>query len=203
MTSALAPIAPETLVYRQQFALHVLPKHPKLSIHYANRLRKRHPSLSALTPISCPKCENVSLHGRGSIRVVRQAIVKECNVCARVTSVPRPESRTRATFQSVRAAHRKSNFGLRVPPADTAAGNVNLEPLMSVEPLTADPQPQAAIEPKISVSIQSIPKGASNRRQRPKGGLQGMLQRNREREAREVQDKSTNSNSLNAFLQDL
>jgi hypothetical protein len=74
---------------------------------------------------------------------------------------------------------------------------------MSVEPLTADPQPQAAIEPKISVSIQSIPKGAANRRQRPKGGLQGMLQRNREREAREVQDKSTNSNSLNAFLQDL
>ncbi|ELU45385.1 hypothetical protein AG1IA_00583 [Rhizoctonia solani AG-1 IA] len=203
MTSASTPIAPETIAYRQQLALHVLPKSPKLSIHHANRIRKLHPSLPALTPISCSKCENVSLHGRGSIRVARQAIVKACNVCGSVTSVPRPESRTRATFQSVRAARRTSNFGRWVPPADSAAGSTDLGPLMPVEPLKVEPQPQAIIQPKISPGTQSTPKSTTNKRQKAKGGLQGMLQRNREREAREAQNKNAGSNSLSSFLQDL
>ncbi|KAH7343268.1 hypothetical protein B0J17DRAFT_713458 [Rhizoctonia solani] len=198
-------VAPETVAYRQQLALHVLPKHPRLSIHYANRLRKLHPTLPPLTPISCPTCENVSLHGRGSVRVVRQAIIKECYVCGAIHSVPRPESRTRGTFQSVRVARSKSNFGRHVPMADRA----DIEPLMPVGRLTAavqqDPQLRAITQSGDSADVRSVPKvpGGTNKRQKSKGSLQSMLQRNREREAREAQDKSANSASLSSFLQGL
>ncbi|KAJ1309180.1 hypothetical protein OPQ81_004849 [Rhizoctonia solani] len=157
-----ATVAPETIVYRQQLALHVLPNHPRLSIHYANRLRKLHPTLPPLTPISCPKCENVSLHGRGSVRVLRQAIIKECSVCGTASSVPRPESRTRGTFQSVRVARRKSNFSRHVPTTDRAAGNTNMEPLMPAEPMNVaaseDPHPQMTVQSMVPSDAQSVPK---------------------------------------------
>ncbi|CAE7154065.1 unnamed protein product [Rhizoctonia solani] len=203
------PVAPETIVYRQQLALHTLPKHPRLSTHYANRLRKLHPTLPPLTSLSCPKCENVSLHGRGSIRVGRQAIIKECYVCGAINSVPRPESRARGTFQSVRIARMKSNFGRQVPTTDRAVEKTIIQPLMPVEPLAAavhqEPLPPTIIQPNNPLDARTVPKtsGSSSRRQKSKNGLQSMLQRNREREAREAQNKNANSSNLSLFLQGL
>ncbi|CAE6450171.1 unnamed protein product [Rhizoctonia solani] len=111
---------------------------------------------------------------------------------------------------SVRVARRKSNLGRHVPTTDRAAGNVDIEPLMPVEHLTAaareDLQPQAITQSAGgSLDVRPLPKvpGGTNKRQKSKGGLQGMLQRNREREAREAQDKSANSSSLSSFLQGL
>ncbi|KDN47511.1 hypothetical protein RSAG8_03651, partial [Rhizoctonia solani AG-8 WAC10335] len=104
---------------------------------------------------------------------------------------------------------RKSNFGRQVPTTDRVVGDANIEPLMPVEPLAAatreESQPQVIIQSNDSSDVRPVPKavGSTNRRQKSKGGLQDMLQRNREREAREAQGKDAKSSNLSSFLQEL
>lgn len=186
-----------------QNALHVLPNHTALALHYAARSRKLNPSLPPLTPISCPRCENICIHGRGSVRVFRRALVKKCNVCGTLTSVPRPVSQTKGSFPSVRARRRLNSSrktphpdvsGEEIKDADSPLTSAPLPPALDRQPVPAQPRRPPNTQPKTEAS--------ANKRQKSKGGLQGMLQRNREREMRET-NKSANSASLTSFLQGL
>ncbi|KAF8605484.1 hypothetical protein BDV93DRAFT_521789 [Ceratobasidium sp. AG-I] len=196
--------APETAVYRQKLALHILPKHPALARYYASRSRKLNPSLPPLTPISCPQCENILLHGRGTVRVARQALVRDCYMCGSSSSVPRPPSQATNVFPSVRA--RVKSRGLRpILPRDEAvliAQEVKVSP--AVEPSAEDSSRQLPTPTSNPVQQpRPTPIRSNAKRTKAKSGLQGMLQRNRERETREAHGKSADSGGLASFLQGL
>lgn len=131
--------------------------------------------------------------------------LKQCNVCGTSISIPRPESRTRSSFQSVRARQKAKASRENFSESDKAVGAVNNPPTANVMPSARD-LPQGSTSnpsrPQHLAMGQTMSESSTNRKNKHKRGLQGMLQRNREREVREAQ-QATHSRGLASFLQGL
>ncbi|KAG8721175.1 hypothetical protein FRC08_015288 [Ceratobasidium sp. 394] len=116
-------------------------------------------------------------------------VLKECYMCGEMSSEPRPTSYATAAFPSVRARRYAASKVMvdqvqhEVKTAEAARTSTIQSPHPAPTPPAATQQP-------------------ATKRPKSKGGLQGMLQRNREREMRESQKESTNV-GLVSFLQGL
>lgn len=134
----------------------------------------------------------------------RQALVKDCYMCGSSSLVPRPPAQITNVFPSVRA--RVKSRGLRpIPPRDEVSINAQeAKDSPAVEPSGEDSTHQLSTPTSKPVQ-QPHPMPIRSNSKRPKGksGLQGMLQRNRERETREAHEKSADSSGLASFLQGL
>ena len=132
----------------------------------------------------------------------RQALVRDCYVCGSSSTVSRPPRQITNVFPSVRA--RAESRGPRLIPSRDEVSLITQETKVSpaVEPSTEDTRRQLPT-PKSNPVQQLLlaPVRSNTKRPKTKSGLQGMLQRNRERETREAHEKNTDSGGLASFLQ--
>ena len=192
---------------------------PSIAACHAARVRLLHPDHPPLSPSNCPKCGRFLLDGAGTVRVARvkhprsrlktkalaRSIQHICHSCGHLTRIPISGGNA-SLFARVRGhvSEPKASIGAIDPPVmpqlpkhdplqpgDPPNGGSRASPFMPI------PQPQPPSPTPTPLSSQ--PRASKKSRPKKKAGLQEMLAKNKERQAKEKAG-GAGTTGLAAFL---